>query len=82
MKKSNLCISVLLLALPLFMRAQVERIDSAMVQKIRKEGLQHSRVMDIAFQLTDVSGSRLTNSPGYYRAGQLREESVDRMGTH
>ncbi|MGB4845831.1 MAG: peptidase M28, partial [Ferruginibacter sp.] len=36
--------------------------------KIRKEGLDNSKVMDIAFQLTDVSGPRLTNSPGFFRA--------------
>ena len=36
--------------------------------KIRKEGMVNSKVMDIAFHLTDVSGPRLTNSPGFFRA--------------
>lgn len=42
--------------------------DPAMVQKIREEGLNHSKVMDIAFHLTDVSGPRLSGSPGLKRA--------------
>ena len=49
------------LAFPLASAAQ-ENVDQAMMQKIRKEGLEHSKVMDIAFNLTDKSGSRLTNS--------------------
>ena len=42
-----------------------EKIDMDAINKIKKEGLDNSKVMDIAFHLTDVSGSRLTNSPGY-----------------
>ncbi|WP_421945229.1 M28 family metallopeptidase [Pedobacter sp.] len=42
--------------------------DPAIVQKIRKEGLDNSKVMDIAFNLTDVSGPRLSNSPGLKKA--------------
>ncbi len=45
-----------------------ETIDREMMQRIRNEGLHHSKVMDIAFQLTDVSGPRLTISPGFTRA--------------
>jgi carboxypeptidase Q len=42
--------------------------DPAMVQRIREEGLNHSKVMDIAFHLTDASGPRLSGSPGLKRA--------------
>ncbi|RZK70381.1 MAG: peptidase M28, partial [Pedobacter sp.] len=45
-----------------------EKVDMAIVQKIRKEGLENSKVMDIAFQITDVAGPRLSNSPGLKRA--------------
>jgi carboxypeptidase Q len=38
-------------------------------ERIRAEGLQHSQVMEIASQLTDQVGPRLTNSPGL-RAAQ------------
>ncbi|MDB5131979.1 MAG: Aminopeptidase [Mucilaginibacter sp.] len=40
-----------------------ESVDPAMVQKIRDEGLNHSKVMETAFYLTDVSGPRLSGSP-------------------
>ncbi|GAB3920339.1 M28 family metallopeptidase [Mucilaginibacter myungsuensis] len=44
--------------------------------KIREEGLNHSQVMDIAFNMTDVLGPRLTNSPGLKRA---QEWAVSRL---
>jgi carboxypeptidase Q len=55
-----------------------ETVDAASVAKIREEGLNHSKVMDIAFNLTDVSGPRLAGSPGLKRAqdwavSQLKE---------
>ena len=56
----------LLFSVSLF--AQDEKVDTAMVRRIRDEGLNHSQVQMIAHYLTDVSGSRLTNSPGYRRA--------------
>ncbi len=39
-----------------------------MLHKIREEGLNHSHVRWIAHHITDVTGSRLTNSPGFTRA--------------
>jgi hypothetical protein len=53
------------IALPLFAQ---ESVDPAIVQKIREEGLNHSKVMETAFYLTDVSGPRLAGSPGLKRA--------------
>ncbi len=50
------------------------------VSKIRKEGLENSKVMDIAFQLTDVSGPRLTNSPGFFRAASWAKNELIKMG--
>jgi len=48
--------------------------------KIRKEGLENSKVMDIAFHLTDVSGPRLTNSPGFLRAANWAKAELTKMG--
>ncbi len=48
--------------------------------KIRKEGLDNSKVMELAFQLTDVSGSRLTNSPGFLRAANWAKDELTKMG--
>ena len=53
------------IALPAFAQ---ETVDPAIVQKIREEGLNHSKVMETAFYLTDVSGPRLAGSPGLKRA--------------
>lgn len=50
------------------------------VAKIKNEGLQQSKVMDIAFHLTDVSGPRLTNSPGYFKAANWAKNKLTEMG--
>lgn len=50
------------------------------VDRIRKEGLQNSKVMDFAFHLTDGSGPRLTNSPGFLRAANWAKDELTRMG--
>ena len=50
------------------------------VDRIKTEGLQNSKVMDIAFHLTDVSGPRLTNSPGFLRAANWAKDELTKMG--
>jgi hypothetical protein len=45
-----------------------ENVDTSMVRKIRNEGLNHSKVMETAFYLTDASGPRLAGSPGLKHA--------------
>ncbi|RYF85308.1 MAG: M20/M25/M40 family metallo-hydrolase [Chitinophagaceae bacterium] len=45
-----------------------ESVNMAIVEKIRNEGLKNSKVMDISFNITDVAGPRLSNSPGLKRA--------------
>jgi hypothetical protein len=45
-----------------------EAVDLDAVHKIRQEALQNSQVMEHLFYITDVSGSRLTNSPGFFTA--------------
>ena len=50
------------------LHAQEEKVDTEMIKKIRNEEMNHSQVAMIAHHLTDVSGARLTNSPGYKRA--------------
>ncbi|MES2378549.1 MAG: M20/M25/M40 family metallo-hydrolase [Bacteroidota bacterium] len=42
--------------------------DQQMLDRIKDEGLEKSQVMATAFQLTDVAGPRLANSPGLKRA--------------
>ena len=67
-------------AAPLSGMAQSENIDTAAMRKIRTEGLQNSHVMDIIFHLTDVSGPRLTSSPGYFRAANYAKETLAGWG--
>ena len=67
MKKKLLFSGILLAGMAVSVFAQ-EAPDAAAVQKIRDEGLNHSKVMETAFYLTDVSGPRLANSPGLKRA--------------
>lgn len=60
--------------------AQNDVPDAAMVQKIREEGLKNSQVMDIVFYLTEVSGPRLNNSPGYKRAANWASAKMKEWG--
>ncbi len=68
MRKNTPSAVLLALALPLFGISQSDKPDAAIMAKIRKEGLENSKVMEIAFNLTDKSGNRLTASPGFMRA--------------
>lgn len=72
----------LILALVLCMVSSlaVAQTDDAALAKIKNEGLNNSKVMDIAFHLTDVSGPRLTNSPGYFRAANWAKDELTKMG--
>ena len=63
-----------------FTHAQDEKVDMEMVNKIRKEGLDNSKVMEIAMYLTDVSGPRLTASPGYMRAANWAKNKLTEWG--
>ena len=57
-----------------------EKVDEAAVKKIRKEGLDNSKVMDIAFQLTDVVGPRLQGSPGLMKASKYAVNQLKEWG--
>lgn len=57
-----------------------DKVDLSAVTRIKEEGLKNSKVMNYAFYLTDVSGSRLTGSPGYMRAANWAKEELTRMG--
>ncbi len=55
-------------------------MNAVATEKIKSEGLSNSKVMDLAFHLTDASGPRLTNSPGFFRAANWAKEEMTRMG--
>jgi carboxypeptidase Q len=66
--------------LPLFLIAQTEKIDQNIMSKIRAEGLQNSKVMDIAFHLTDAIGPRVTASPGFMKAADYAKNQLTQWG--
>jgi len=47
-----------------------ENIDTAVLGRIRAEEMTRSHIPEIAHDLLEVPGPRLTNSPGYKRAGE------------
>ncbi len=59
----------LVLTFALTVSAQ-ERVDLGVVHEIKDEAFQNPKVMDTMFQLTDVYGPRLTNSPQFRAAGE------------
>jgi carboxypeptidase Q len=63
-----------------FIVSAQEKLDMDMLNKIRKEGLENSHVMEIAFHLTDASGPRLTSSPGFFRAANWAKDEMSRWG--
>ena len=54
--------------------------DASVIEKIKKEGVENSKVMDIAFQLTDVSGPRLTASPNFMKAANWAKNTLTGRG--
>jgi carboxypeptidase Q len=71
---------ILFFVSPLFLLSQTENINKDVMYKIRNEGLQNSKVMDIAFHLTDASGPRLTASPGFMRAANYAKDQLAQWG--
>jgi carboxypeptidase Q len=60
--------------------ALAQEADMEMIKKIREEGLNHSQVKFIAHNITDVAGSRLTNSPGFRRAASWIVSTLKQWG--
>src|ERR1035438_9194765 len=79
--KKLIAISLLAIAA----RAQ-EKVDLAVIQRIKQEAFQNSKVMDHLFWLTDVYGPRLTGSPGFVAAAnfavsRLKGYGIDNAAT-
>jgi len=67
-KKLVAICAVSTLVVPLLLTGE-EKVDLAVVNRIRNEAFADSKVMDTMFYLTDVYGPRLTNSPNFRAAG-------------
>jgi carboxypeptidase Q len=57
-----------------------EKVDLDAIYKIKEEGLQRSKVMEIESYLTDVYGPRLTNSPNFREAGEWAQSTMKEWG--
>ncbi len=71
---------MLLFFLPLLLVAQEEKVDLAMVYKIKQEGLKNSQIEDLAFWLTDFVGPRLTGSTGGARGNEWAKKKMEELG--
>ncbi len=83
-KKLRTCKAAALIGLAMSpsLMAQVtaEKVDTAMVDKIKEEGLQRSQVMESISYLTDVHGPRLTGSPLTKVAGEWTKKKLSEWG--
>jgi carboxypeptidase Q len=65
---------------PISAQMAQERVDLDAIYKIKQEGFQRSQVMNITSWLTDVYGPRLTNSPGFRKAGEWAVKEMTSWG--
>jgi carboxypeptidase Q len=82
MKRSTGAVLFTVLAIVVSLRAygQPERIDTAVVAKIKVEGLRNSHVMDLLSSLCDVYGPRLSWSPEYKRGAEWVSRKLKEWG--
>ena len=66
-------------AIPVLVVAE-EKVDLSVVNRIRTEAFEHSKVMDTMFYLTDVHGPRLTGSPNFKAAGDWAVKRLQEYG--
>ena len=74
------CAVLAVLLLVTLSGAAQERVDFPMLEKIRAEGLERSKILDTFNYLVTVIGPRLTNSPAHKRAVEWTQEQAKAMG--
>ena len=79
MKRAFLVLTLLATVAP-FIGAQTEKLDLAMLGRIRDEGLSRSQVMDHVSWLSDVYGPRLTGSPAIQQASEWAMKTFNAWG--
>jgi carboxypeptidase Q len=83
MSKNPIRRSVIVAVLALLFVIQVaaqEKVDLQVVQRIRKEGLENSKITDLLIYLCDVYGPRLAESPQYRKAGEWAVGKLKEIG--
>src|SRR5678815_917052 len=81
MRKLFAVLSILISAIT-FAYPQNEQLDTSTLRKIKDQAINHSGVMVAAHYLTDISGPRLTNSPGFKKASQWAVDMLKSWGLH
>ncbi len=71
---------LLLTFLPFILSAQSEKIDLGVMYLIKQEGLKNSKIEDLAFELTDLTGPRLTGSTGSARGNEWAKNKMEELG--
>ena len=72
-----ICLGTALFA---FVAPQIPSVEWNMVAKIREEGFQRSKVMDMAGYMSDVLGARLTLSQDMKRAQIWAKDTMEKIG--
>ena len=57
-----------------------EKLDLDAIYRLKDEGLQRSKVMEITSYLTDVYGPRLTGSPNMKEAAEWTQKTLKEWG--
>ena len=79
MRKNAVAICVAALCLTVAGSAQ-DRVDFAVIEKIRAEGMERSKILETFDYLVTTIGPRLTNSPAHRRAVEWTEQQMKAIG--
>jgi len=80
-KKPVRClVTLFVLLLPAIKVWPQEQVDLEMISRIRYEGFRNSKVMELASDLTDGIGPRLTGSPDLKRANEWTRDELTSFG--
>lgn len=81
MKHKNLVAMLFsMFCLPVMLLSQGENVDIEMMYKIRQEGIKNSRIEELAYELTDLTGPRLTGSTGFNRGMEWAKNKMEEFG--
>src|SRR5512145_2712094 len=73
-------LTVALAFVPISAQQAPEKVDFDAIYRIKDEGFQRSKVMEITSWLTDVYGPRVTNAPGFRKAGEWAVKEMTSWG--
>jgi len=79
MRKTGIAL-LLMLSMPFLLHSQSENVDLVMVYKIKQEGSRNSKIEELAFGLTDMTGPRLTGSTGTNRGNEWAKKKMEELG--